>query len=203
MQRSRSSIVNRVFVALVAASALMLVTAGSALAVTFNADAPSLGTIADSPAGGSQCGEFTAAPRDVTFTVGGLPRAPASVAVGFSLETVSGTGPGHPFVGDLDVSLIGPGSAPTQSIFHNTGSTTPTGCGFGANAVGPYVFSDTALGSADLVVGGCGQLGRHDSRRLLSRLDARRGRRRRSERPDLADLREHPDLERDLDPSLP
>jgi hypothetical protein len=61
------------------------------------------------------------------------------------METVSGgTGPGHPWVGDLDVVLIAPGGATTKSIVRQTGSTTATGCGDDSNVVGPYTFSDSA-----------------------------------------------------------
>ncbi len=141
-----SSVVTRALCAATALIALMFVFASAASAVTFNADPPSLGAIPDSPAGGTVCGDYTAAARDVTFTVAGLPAgAPADVGLGFSMETVSPTGgPGHPWAGDLEVVLIAPGGATTKTIVKQTGSTTATGCGDDSNVLGPYTFSDSA-----------------------------------------------------------
>jgi hypothetical protein len=48
-----SSVVTRALYAVTALVALTLVFASAASAVTFNADAPSLGPIPDSPAGGN------------------------------------------------------------------------------------------------------------------------------------------------------
>lgn len=126
-------------------AAASLLPASSALAVDFPADGASLGAIPDSPAGGNLCGDFTGAPRDVTFAVAGLSAgAPTDVAVSFTLAVVGTGGPGHPWAGDLDVDLLGPGGAPSQNIFSQTKSTTATGCGDDSNVTGPYTFSDSA-----------------------------------------------------------
>ncbi len=141
----RLTVVSRTLLAALAASAcLSLVFASSAFGLSFPANPASLGEIPDSPAGGNVCGDFTAAPRNVTFTVAGLVGPPSDVQVSLTLATVGSGGPGHPFVGDLKVLLFGPGGFPSQTIFSQTGSTTPTGCGSGTNAQGPYTFSDSA-----------------------------------------------------------
>lgn len=135
-----SSAVTRALCAATALVALMFVSASPASAVTINADAPSLGAIPDSPAGGTECGDYTAGPRDVTFTVTGFPAgSPANVGVGFSLAA-----PGHPFVGDLEVVLIAPGGAATKSIIRQTSAAGATDCGDNSNVLGPYTFSDDA-----------------------------------------------------------
>jgi len=147
MPLSRSSVVLRTLGVGAAVVALALVLTAPASAATFNANPASLGTIPDSPAGGSECGEYTAAPLDVTFNVASLsPGAPVDVALGFTLETVSSLsspGPGHPWAGDLEVTLIAPNGA-AKSILKQTGGTPGAPCGSSANLVGPYVFSDNA-----------------------------------------------------------
>ncbi len=136
----------RMFVTSMASAFALLSFAGSASAATFQADPPSLGTITDGPVGGNSCGDF-GAPRNVTFTVAGFAGPPSDVQASFALSTVSGAGPGHPWGGDLSVDLIAPGGAPTHSLFHNTSSTTATGCGDGSNVLGTYNFSDSAPAS--------------------------------------------------------
>jgi hypothetical protein len=98
--------------------------------------------------GGNVCGDFSAATRDVTFTVTGMTGSITDVSAGFTTAFVSGSaGPRHPWVGDLDVRLLGPGGTPSQTLLSQTGSTTATGCGDSSNALGPYTFSDSAPAS--------------------------------------------------------
>jgi subtilisin-like proprotein convertase family protein len=107
---------------------------------TFPADAPSLGAIPDSPAGGTVCGDFAGAPKDVTFTVTGLPAsAPTNVAVSMSIT--------HSWVGDLIVTLRAPGGAPSKIIFAQTTAAAATDCGDESDLIGPYNFLDTAPAS--------------------------------------------------------
>ncbi len=104
---------------------------------TFPADAPSLGAIPDSPAGGTVCGDFAGAPKDVTFTVSGLPAAaPTNVAVSMTIN--------HSWVGDLVVTLRAPGGAPSKIIFAQTTAAAATDCGDDSDLIGPYNFLDTA-----------------------------------------------------------
>ena len=121
----------------VSAAPAPIATAATVMApsATFPADVPSLGAIPDATAGGTICGDYSAG-RDVTFTVTGLSAPISDVRVNFTLT--------HSWVGDLDVSLRGPGGAPVSNIFFNTGSTTATGCGDDSNLTGPYNFFDTA-----------------------------------------------------------
>lgn len=107
----------------------------NAPSATFPANAPTLGAIPDGTAGGNICGDYSAG-RDVTFTVTGLSGTITDVRVNFTLD--------HSWVGDLDVSLRGPGGAPVAPLFFQTGSTTGTGCGDSSNLVGPYNMFDTA-----------------------------------------------------------
>lgn len=108
-------------------------------AATFNADPGSLGPIPDSPAGGTVCGDYTALPRDVTFTVTGMTAPLTDVRVSFQTGA-----PVHTWVTDLRVSLRAPGGAPEHLIFSQTGSTTPDGCGSGDDIPNIYNFFDTA-----------------------------------------------------------
>ncbi len=104
---------------------------------TFPADAPSLGAIPDSPAGGTVCGDYAGAPKDVTFTVSGLPAsAPTNVAVSMTIN--------HSWVGDLIVTLRAPGGAPSKIIFAQTTAAAATDCGDDSDLIGPYSFLDTA-----------------------------------------------------------
>lgn len=146
---SRIIAVRRALCAVFAASAFAIFSFSSpALGASFAANAGSLGEIPDSPAGGNTCGDFSGAARDVTFTVTGLTGSIADVSAGFTSAFISGGGgPGHSWVGDLDVRLIGPGGSPSQTLISQTGSTTATGCGDGSNASGPYTFSDNAPSS--------------------------------------------------------
>ncbi len=103
----------------------------------FPADAPSLGAIPDSPAGGTICGDYASAPKDVSFTVSGLANAaPTNVAVSFSVT--------HSWVGDLIVTLRAPGGTPSKIIFAQTTAAAATDCGDDSDLIGPYNFLDTA-----------------------------------------------------------
>ena len=104
----------------------------------FPANGGTLGAIADGAAGGTACGDF-GAPRDITFTVSGMSAPLSDVRV-----SITGT---HTWVGDLDISLIAPGGAPTALILSQTGSTTVAGCGDSSDLAGPYNFFDTAPSS--------------------------------------------------------
>lgn len=116
-------------------------TSMDAPAAVFAANAGTLGLIPDSPAGGNLCGDYTAAPLNVTFTVppGAVNGPLTDVRVDFTSSA-----PAHTFVGDLRVTLIAPGGAPSHTIFSQTGSTTAAGCGNGSDISGPYNFFDTA-----------------------------------------------------------
>ncbi len=103
----------------------------------FPADAPSLGAIPDSPAGGTICGDYASTPKDVSFTVSGLANAaPTNVAVSFSVT--------HSWVGDLIVTLRAPGGTPSKIIFAQTTAAAATDCGDDSDLIGPYNFLDTA-----------------------------------------------------------
>ena len=111
-------------------------------AVTFPANAGSLGQIPDSPAGGNLCGDFTGAPLNVTFTVTGMTAPLTDVRVSFT----SG-GLAHSWVGDLDVTLRAPADAAVKTIFKQTLGATATACGDDSDVAGPYNFFDTAPAS--------------------------------------------------------
>jgi subtilisin-like proprotein convertase family protein len=103
----------------------------------FPANAGTLGAIPDSPTGGTVCGDYTGAPLNVTFTVSGLSNAaPSNVAVSFT-----GT---HSWIGDLDVTLRGPGGTPVHTIFDQVLAAAATDCGDTSDLGGPYTFTDTA-----------------------------------------------------------
>lgn len=106
--------------------------------VTFNADPASLGAIPDSPAGGNLCGDYSGAPRNVTFTVTGM-TAPLT-NVGVSLTVGS---PVHTWVGDLKVDLIAPNGV-SKTIFQQTTAAAATDCGDDSDVAGPYNFLDSA-----------------------------------------------------------
>jgi hypothetical protein len=103
---------------------------------TFPADAPSLGAIPDAPSG---CGNYTGAPRDVTFTVSGISGTITDVKVNTTFS------PAHTWRGDLSIELRAPGGSPAKKILESTGSTTVGGCGSSNDAAGPYSFFDTAV----------------------------------------------------------
>jgi proprotein convertase P-domain-containing protein len=129
-----------VALALLSAPAIRLTNASTdspgTTAATFPADAPSLGAIPDSPAGGTVCGDFAGAPKDVTFTVTGITGTITNVAVSMSIT--------HTWVGDLVVTLRAPGGAPSKVIFAQTLAAAATDCGDDSNLTGPYNFFDTA-----------------------------------------------------------
>ncbi|MEZ5286860.1 MAG: Ig-like domain-containing protein [Vicinamibacterales bacterium] len=113
-----------------------------ALTTTFSANAATLGAIPDGPGTPNLCGP-SGIPKNVTFTVTGMGTTLTDVSVSV---TFSGTGPGHPFAGDLTAILISP-SAQVHVLFGRTGATTATGCGDSSDLVGPYVYSDSATES--------------------------------------------------------
>jgi subtilisin-like proprotein convertase family protein len=123
-------------------SLVALALAPSALGATYSANAPSLGAIPDGPS--SSCGNF-GSPRDVTFTVEGLPTATSLGDVGVSFQM----NPGHTWAGDLDVRLIAPDGTTSQTIFSRMGATSSTDCGDGSDiqANATYAFSDAAAAS--------------------------------------------------------
>jgi subtilisin-like proprotein convertase family protein len=133
---SRGRIVRGTRIASVAALAVVghLCFAAGALANSFPANGGTLGEIPDGTA--STPGSY-GPPRDVTFTVTGLPtgHSPFNVAL-----TFSGT---HTWIGDLDVVLIAP-NGDSATIFSRTGAATASGNGSGANLGGPYTFTDKA-----------------------------------------------------------
>ena len=100
--------------------------------VTIAANAGSLGPVVDNN---------PAAPRNVTFTVSGLPAgALADVQADFTMNPV------HTWGGDIDATLIAPDG--TQFVmFASTGATTATGVGDSSDLSGPYVFTDSAAGT--------------------------------------------------------
>ena len=93
------------------------------------------------PDGGSTCGTTAGTPRNVTFTVTGMPGgAPSDVRItGLSLT--------HDYVGDLVVTLIAPNGTTSLVLFGRTGATTPTGFGDDSDVAGPYAFADDATGN--------------------------------------------------------
>jgi len=94
------------------------------------------GPIPDGPSSG--CGNYTGAtPLNVTFNVTGLSGAVSNVAVQFNAS--------HTWVGDLRVILIAPGGSPSQTLFSQTGATSPTGCGNSADlsSLNTYRFADS------------------------------------------------------------
>jgi len=82
-----------------------------------------------------------ASPRNVTFTVSGVPAgALTDVQADFTMNPV------HTWGGDVDITLIAPDS--TQFvIFASTGATTAAGVGDSSDLSGPYVFTDSAAGT--------------------------------------------------------
>lgn len=105
----------------------------------FNADPGSLGPIPDSPAGGTVCGDYTAAPRDVTFTVTGMTAPLSDVRVNFQT-----TAPVHTWVGDLRVLLRAPGGAPEHLIFSQTAAAAAADCGSSDDLPNLYNFFDSS-----------------------------------------------------------
>ena len=106
-------------------------------AAVFPANSGTLGEIPDNSPG---------TPRDVTFTVSGVPAgAPGNVEVSM---TFGGPGltVGHSWVGDVDVTLIAP-DASSHVIFASTGATSSTAPGDSSDLIGPYNFKDSAAGT--------------------------------------------------------
>lgn len=78
--------------------------------------------------------------RSVTFAV----PAPGAAVVGVSLSmTVS-----HPFIGDLEATLIAPGGVARTVVFARTGGGLVSSTGDSSDLIGTYRFSDT--GALDL-----------------------------------------------------
>jgi subtilisin-like proprotein convertase family protein len=103
-------------------------------AASFNADAASLGAIADS----TGCNPTPGTPRNVTFTTSGLSGNVATVQLSMTLGT-----PTHTWMGDVIATLIAPNGA-SHTIFGVVTSTTATGIGDSSDLGGTYVFTDTA-----------------------------------------------------------
>ncbi len=98
---------------------------------------PGSGTGAIPDRGSAGCGPPAGAPLDITFNVTGLSGAPTDVSLDMTAT--------HSWVGDLDVSLIAPGGAPSFVIFGSTGSTTATGCGSASDLGATYTFNNTGV----------------------------------------------------------
>ena len=125
--------------ALCLATGALLLLPSSAGAATFSANPGSLGAIPD---GTSTTPGSYGSPRNVTFTVSGLPVAPPSdVGVTFRLN------PAHTWAGDLDVTLIAPDGTTSTPIFSRTGANFSASYGDGSDVAGPYTFSDSAPAS--------------------------------------------------------
>ena len=100
------------------------------------ADATSLGAIPDGP--GSECGELTGPPLDVTFTVAGKTGRPAAVGVRMVF------GPEHTYASDVVAALIAPDGRRT-TIFGELDDPDVEGVpDDNHDLVGPYLFSDAA-----------------------------------------------------------
>src|SRR4051794_24119546 len=122
--------------ALTVVASVLCAGASPAGAAVFTANPASLGAIPDGL--NATCGSYTAAARNVTFTVSGLTNPVSDVRVGFTLS------PAHTAVGDLQVQIISPGGVVTKTVFSQTGSMTAAGCGSTSNVAGPYIFADNA-----------------------------------------------------------
>lgn len=106
-------------------------------AASFPADTGSLGPITDNAPG---------TPRDVTFTVTGVPAgAPTNVSADMTFGG-AGLAVGHTWVGDVDVTLIAP-NGDSHVLYASTGATTPTAAGDSSDLSGPYNFTDSAMGT--------------------------------------------------------
>src|SRR5262245_40615867 len=70
------------------------------------------GAIPDSPAGGPTCGDYTAAPLNISFAVTGMSAPLNDVRVNMTLT--------HTWVGDLKVTLLSPGSTASKVIYQQT-----------------------------------------------------------------------------------
>ncbi len=110
-------------------------------AAVFNANAATLGAIPD---GGitATCGS-DGANKDITFTVSGIPTAPANVAISMTFLPI------HTWRADLGAVLIAPNG--TQFILYKyIGAITAGSCGGtrgGNDFAGPYNFKDSAVGT--------------------------------------------------------
>lgn len=134
--KARTSVWIQVGITLVIACAVW-VSRPSAAYVYFGANPASLGAIPEYPPGQASCHMPGAPiPKDVTFTVSGMPGTVESVEVGITFL------PNHTWVGDLSVTLMAPGGSPSHVIFARTGATTSTGAGDGSSVAGPYEFAD-------------------------------------------------------------
>jgi subtilisin-like proprotein convertase family protein len=123
--------------------ALTLVCAFVVLASTsFGQTYPGTGVGPVPDGGAAGCGDFSAAPLNVSFAVSGITSALSDVKVSFTMS------PAHSWVGDLRVILKAPANVASHTILSRTNQPTAAGCGTGlggdANAAGPYTFSDTA-----------------------------------------------------------
>src|SRR5436190_8694503 len=118
------------------------VVASDAPTAVFAANAATLGAIPDSDVAGCQTASTTF--KDVTFTVSGLTGTVSTVAVNFNAS--------HTYVQDLEVTLSGPGGAPSHLLFSATGTILTSANACATNGVGDndlssantYTFADTA-----------------------------------------------------------
>ena len=90
---------------------------------------------------GNCWGAFVPTPRNVTFSVTGVPGPPTNV----ELSTTFGS-PVHSWVGDVRATLIAPNGA-SHTVFSRTGATTSGGSGDSSDLAGPYNFKDSAAGT--------------------------------------------------------
>jgi subtilisin-like proprotein convertase family protein len=119
-----------------------------------------VGAVPDGGAAG--CGDFSAAPLNVSFAVSGITSALSDVKVSFTMS------PAHTWVGDLRVILKAPANAASHTILSRTNQTTAAACGTAAgggasDVAGPYTFSDTAPAAptwwaAAVTAGGAGTI---------------------------------------------
>lgn len=127
--------------AALAASALVL---GGLAAVTVSTPAGATGgwrSFAGSgfgtiPDGGGGC-PSPGVPKDVTFTVSGVPVGQLADVRVRGLEVT------HAWVADLTATLIGPDGT-HQVLFGRTGALAPANLGDSSNLAGPYTFTDRA-----------------------------------------------------------
>lgn len=106
-------------------------------AATFAANSATLGAIPDN---------LPATPRDVTFTVTGLGAGPPSLVTGNMTFGGAGFPLGHTWVGDITALLIAPNGT-SFTLFGRTGMTSVSAFGDSSDLIGPYNFTDAAVGA--------------------------------------------------------
>lgn len=101
------------------------------------ASGQNLGAI-PSPAAGQSCGNFSAAPREIQFSVATLRgHVLADLEVEITLQ--------HDWAGDLIAHLVSP-DATVEPLFGRIGATSAAHCGDGSDLAATYVFHDDAPG---------------------------------------------------------